>query len=273
MTPRRTILVSFATAAGLALAGCLIGGGLGRVAPGVFRSMFGVAAGEPFDSATVGLGVGSIVGFLAGTIVVVMGVALSVAPGLRRWRPFPPGSRQMTLGGLAVVIAVVAGGLACLREPSPITAELLFGLTALALAWATLRVVGSPRRSRGFAAGFAVFGWTYLLLSLFPESRAQLPTSRLLPIIEERVSGTWRRGVEYLSLEMKPFPASKPFGTWEPLVRTRAGFPGSLEIDTVEPEFRRIGHSLATLLVATAGGIAGNAGLTRRRAARRTATE
>lgn len=270
VTPRRVTLISFATAVGLALAGCLVGGGLGLVAPGVYRSYFKVADGSPFDPATVGLGVGGVAGFLAGTAVAVVGLVVSTSPGLLRWRPFARGSLQPTLSGLVAAIALVAIGLASLRNSSLMVAEAWFGLTVLALAWATLGVVNGRRRSRGFAAGFAVFGWSYLLLSLVPESRAQLPTSRLLAILEERISGSWAMGVDFLSLETGPFPARRRGAYWEPVVTSRGGIPGSLEIDVIQPDFRRIGHSLVTLLFAVAGGVASDAGLARRRAARPT---
>jgi hypothetical protein len=267
---RRIALISFATAVGLALAGCVIGGGVGLVAPGAVRSTFGVADGSPFNPARVGLGVGAVVGFLAGTAIAAVGIVVATGPGLLRWRPFSRGSLQPTLSGLVLAIALVAIGLASLMNPSQTAAEVWFGLTALALAWATLCAAIGLRRSRGFAAGFAIFGWSYLLLSLYPESRAQLPTTRLLAILEQRISGSWRMGVELLSLETGPFPARRRGAYWEPVVTSRGGIPGSLEIDVISPEFRRIGHSLATLLFAIAGGVAGEARLARRRAARPT---
>ena len=115
-----------------------------------------------------------------------------------------------------------------------------------------------PTDRRGFAAGFAVFGWTYLILSLCPESRAQLPTSDLLAALEKQVSGSWRMGVQVLSLEMGPFPARQRGSNWEPVVTSLGGIPGTLQIDEVQPEVRRIGHSLFALLLGVVGGVLGD---------------
>lgn len=84
-----------------------------------------------------------------------------------------------------------------------------------------------PVEERGSATGFAVLGWSYLILSIFPESRAQLPTSDLLAALEKRVSGDWRMGVQVLSLEMGPFPARHSGAWWEPVVTFKGGFLGS----------------------------------------------
>ena len=103
------------------------------------------------------------------------------------------------------------------------------------------------------------------MLSIFPESRSQLPTCRLLAVLEKQVSGSWGMGSQFLSLEMGPFPARKRGAYWEPVVSSRGGIPGTLEIDEVQPEFRRVGHSLLTLLLAVIGGVIGDASLVRRR--------
>jgi hypothetical protein len=154
--------------------------------------------------------------------------------------------------------------------PSRAGAEVWFGLTALALALATLVAFGRPHGRRGFSAGFAVFGWSYMVLSLLPESRAQLPTTRPLALLEKQVSGQWRMGVQFLELDMQAFPVRQRGLYWEPVVTSRGGIPSRLEIDEVQPEFRWIGHSLLTLLVAALGGAAGDTYLSRRRRGRPT---
>ncbi len=75
-----------------------------------------------------------------------------------------------------------------------------FSLSALALASAAVLAIGRPGGRRGFVAGFAVIGGSYLLLSLFPESGAQLPTSDLLVALEKQVFGSWTMGAQILSL-------------------------------------------------------------------------
>ena len=257
MDLRRMLLIGLATAMGYALAGCLLGVGVGLVAPDLYRSLFRVADGSPFDPVMVGLGVGCVAGFLAGTAIGLVGLVLAVVPDLMAWRPFARGASRPSLGGLVLVIVLVALGFASLRDPSKAVSEAWFVLTALALASATLVASRSLPGDRGFAAGFAVFGWSYFLLSLMPESRAQLPTGRLLAVLEKQISGSWKMGVQHLSLEMGPFPARVRGGYWEPVVTspTRAGLPGTLVIDEVQPEFRRIGHALFTLLAGVVGGL------------------
>src|SRR5260370_1416503 len=106
------MLISMGTALGCALAGCIVGGGLGLLAPDVFRSYFLVAAGDPFHPERVGLGVGGLAGFVAGTAVVAVGLVTALAPGLRSWRPFARGVLRPNLSGLALIVALISIGLA-----------------------------------------------------------------------------------------------------------------------------------------------------------------
>jgi hypothetical protein len=252
---RRVLLTGLATALGFALAGCLLGVGVGLVAPDLYRSLFGVYQGSPFDPVSVGLGIGCVAGFAAGTVVAVAGLVMTWLPGLTQWRPFARGALQPSLGGLVLMVLIASLGLVSLKDPSRAWVEVWFGATALALASATLAAFRARPGRHGFATGFAVFGWTYFLLSLFPESRAQLPTSRLLAILEKHVSGGWKVGVQSLTLEMGPFPAHIRGASWEPVVTSRGGIPGFLSIDEVQPEFRQIGHALFTLTIAIVGGV------------------
>jgi hypothetical protein len=45
---------------------------------------------------------------------------------------------------------------------------------------------------------------------------------------------------------------------WEPVVTSKGGIPGVVEIDELHPEFRRIGHSLFALLLGIVGGVIGD---------------
>jgi hypothetical protein len=252
---KRTILHTMATALGFTLVGCVVGLLIGLVAPGFYRAVLQLGAGDSLDPVGVGLGAGAIGGFLVGAIVVVIVIGVRMVPELSRIRIRARGSGRLTLAGLLVAISVLGGGLASLRNPSGIGVELWFTTTVIALVAATLVAIIQPRDRRGFAAGFAIAGWCYLSLSLQPESRAQLPTTRLLAHLERHVSGSWMMGVQHLSLETGPFPARQRGAYWEPVVTSRGGIPGSLVIDELQPEFRRIGHSMIALLVAIAGGM------------------
>jgi hypothetical protein len=261
---RRTFLDCSAAALAFTLAGTLAGGALGFAAPGLYCSLFHVESGDNFDPVRIGLGTGTALGFLTGAVVATVGLVCAVLPGLSRQMVFARGLFRPSFAGLLFLIAVVALALASLRSPSRIGAELWFVVSALALASAAVAALSQPSEQRGFAAGFAVLGWCYVLLSLHSESRAQLPTSRLLPLLERQISGTWRVGVQYLSLEMGPFPARQRGTYWEPIVTNQGGIPGSLQIDEVQPDFRRIGHSLFALLMGAVGGVIGEVLLDRR---------
>lgn len=264
MDPRRVMLISMGTALGCALAGCIVGGGLGLLAPDVFRSYFQIPPGSTPHPELVGLGAGVLAGFAAGTAVVAVGLVTALAPGLRTWRPFVRGVLRPSLAGLVLIVALMSLGFASLRMPSRAGAEGWFTLTALSLASATLVAFGQSPGRRAFAAGFAVFGWSYMMLSLFPESRAQLPTTRLLAHLERRISGEWRMGVQFLQIDMQAFPARQRSFYWEPVATSRGGIPTRLEIDEIQPEFRQIGHSLLTMFLAVLGGAVGETYLNRR---------
>jgi hypothetical protein len=70
--------------------------------------------------------------------------------------------------------------------------------------------------------------------------------------------------VQFLEIDMQAFPARQRGLYWEPVATSRGGIPARLEIDEAQPEFRRIGHSLLTLLMAVIGGAAGDTYLSRR---------
>jgi hypothetical protein len=255
---RRTIWLSLAAALGLSCAGGIVGTLTGLIAPGFFRRVFELGSAEPINAVEIGLGAGTLVGFLTAVVVVAIVLAAGMVISLFRQRMFVGSSLKPTVGGLIVVVAVAALGSASLKNPSRAAVELWFSVTALSLAVATLVAFCQTASRREFAAGFAIFGWSYMLLSLHSESRAQLPTSQLLPLLEEHISGSWQSSVHVLSLEMGPFPARQRGAAWEPIVTSRGGIPGTLNIDDAQPEFRRIGHCLFALVAAITGGILGD---------------
>src|SRR5690349_20530648 len=69
--------------------------------------------------------------------------------------------RRFSLSGLIGVIALLAMGLAALRNPSPLLAGVVLQATYLTLVIASLAAV--LRRGGGMWAGFAVFAWAYFL--------------------------------------------------------------------------------------------------------------
>src|SRR3954465_9932133 len=76
-------------------------------------------------------------------------------------------------------LAALAVAVPAVRQASEAWAGNLFTMTLLLLAAATLVAIDRGRDGLRWW-GFAVFGLTYLLVSLTPEGRTQLATSRLL---------------------------------------------------------------------------------------------
>ena len=92
-----------------------------------------------------------------------------------------------------------------------------------------------------------------------------MPTARGVALLERRISDEWRPGVEYLEIDIQAFPAHRGDLSWKPVMANRGGIPSHLKIDTVQPEFRRIAHSILTLLLATLDGALADSRLVRRR--------
>src|SRR5262249_28230249 len=97
--------------------------------------------------------------------------------------------RRFSIAELLGIIAVVAIGLAAMRDASPLVFSAVFTITLVALLVALLGAwVGT--RPRGAWCGFAVFGWANFLIAFVPalESSigADLPTTGLFQDIGSR---------------------------------------------------------------------------------------
>jgi hypothetical protein len=141
---------------------------------------------------------------------------------------------RVSIAGLMILVLLVAFGFAALKNPSQLVAGLAF---MLAMGMLLLALVGMAFGRGGVQihlAGFAVFGWGYLILVL---STGDLP----LPTLPSSML------VAYLSQVMlppKPTAMNATGGTF--LVARMTGRPEIVQ-------FLQIGHSLATLLVALLG--------------------
>ena len=260
MGARRTTLIGVGAGFGCAAAGCLAGAAVGHFAPDLLRSRLQAGADPGFSPRTVGLGLGVVGGFVAGAIVVALGLLVALAPDLRSWRPFARGPLRPSLSGLALIVAVAGLGFAGLKAPSYPWAVFWFALVALAVAAAALVALGQPPARRGFAAGFAAFGGTYLALSLLPESRLLLPTTALLSWLVPPFA--WQ------TVPVNNGPSSTAF-----ILNDGGGGAGSPNllsttldsIDAAYAEFLWIGHMLAALVLGGVGGVVGDLLLARRR--------
>src|SRR5262249_16328248 len=77
--------------------------------------------------------------------------------------------------------------LAALRSASELWASLLFTFAVGCFLVAEPLAVYRRAGRRAYWLGFAIFGWTYLLLGLIPEARPPLATTRVSEYLRSRV--------------------------------------------------------------------------------------
>jgi hypothetical protein len=99
------------------------------------------------------------------------------------------------LGTLVLLVLVVGVAFAALRESSPIWESAVFTLTVGVLLFSTLLAIHRTRRRRAFWLGFALFGASYLLLSLVPSIERRLITTKALAELDSKVSRSTPAGV------------------------------------------------------------------------------
>ena len=115
---KRAALLALATVIGFTLAGSVVGGVLGLIAPGFVRVVFKEAGNAPFDPKEIGLGSGVVLGFLSGAVVIAVRMIIGALSGLSHQRLLGRRAFQPTLAGLLSAIALVALALASLKNPS-----------------------------------------------------------------------------------------------------------------------------------------------------------
>jgi len=96
---------------------------------------------------------------------------------------------RFSIASLLVVVLFFAVGFAALRESSDVWESGCFTLTLAALLISILLAVHRTESSRAFWLGFAVFGWTYLGLSLVPSIESRLMTTKALTYLDSKVPG------------------------------------------------------------------------------------
>ena len=161
---------------------------------------------------------------------------------------------HFSLGTLLLMVLSAGVAFAALKSPSELWASALFTTAVAVLLVAVLWAVHRRDRSRAYWLGFALFGWVYLILSLVPETAPRLATTGLLDALFARVHGHGHAG-RVISVAFSP--------QGDRLVTQGGGFttrPGLGRLDgqaaefvaSADPEgFRRVGHSLLALLIAS----------------------
>jgi hypothetical protein len=189
---------------------------------------------------------------------------------------------QASLSHLLLLVLGCGVALAALRSASELWSALLFTLAVGSFLVAVLLTVYRRGGRRAFWLGFAVFGWTYLLLGLVPEARSQLATTRLLDYLLSQVfhkdaavavafspDGKWiasestsaevrlwdaKTGQTVVVKGVAPESFRKAGHTQFSLWNAKTG--QTAVVKKADPEcFRMVGHTLFSLLLASCGGV------------------
>ena len=165
---------------------------------------------------------------------------------------------RFTIASLLVVVSFVAVGFVALREASEIWDSGVFTLTIGVLLVSILLAVHRIESRRAFCIGFALFGWTYLGLSLITTIESRLITTRALTFLDSKVPG---RFPAVYTIQFAGSASGSPSNQVQSIAftavgnqrdvntgRLLGGWSGSTE------NFIRIGHSLLALLAGWLGG-------------------
>jgi hypothetical protein len=137
---------------------------------------------------------------------------------------------RISIAGLMAVVLIVAVGFAALRNANQAWASGMFYLVVVLLPTSLLRGIAGRGRERLACIGFAVFGWSYLLMAFWPNHGIPLPVLPTSALVE----GLY----PYLNVN----------GTEITVVR-------SLNRFTV---YNQVGHSLGALCFALIGAVLGS---------------
>ena len=177
---------------------------------------------------------------------------------------------RFNIASLLIAVLFVAVGFAAQRESNEVWDSGLFTLTLTVLLISILLAIHRSDARRAFWLGFALFGWTYLGLSLVPPIETRLMTTKALTYLDSKMPG--RSAAVYtmsLSRTGSGSPSNQTRSTaftasgnklvisrggewklWDATTgRLLAGWGGTTE------NFVRIGHSLLALIAAWVGGL------------------
>ena len=97
-------------------------------------------------------------------------------------RPF-----RFHLDTLVILVLILGVGFAALRESNETWDSSIFSLTLGMLSVSILLAIHRTERRRAFWLGFALFGWTYVGLSLVPSVEPRLITTKALAYLDSKV--------------------------------------------------------------------------------------
>jgi hypothetical protein len=144
---------------------------------------------------------------------------------------------RFTLAQLMAIVLYLGVGLAALRSANPLWASAVYTLAVILIALALVGALTCNNMTRPPWIGFAVFGWTYLLIVHLPEWR--YGALGFGPIPKPHLLIEWGTGL--LQPYIKPLPPGMGGGA-------AAGF--------LMP-YEQVSQSLGIILFGQAGAIAG----------------
>jgi hypothetical protein len=165
---------------------------------------------------------------------------------------------RASMAMMLTVVGLTAVGFAALRVSSRLWACVCVSSAILALVVSIAGIIYRRGSTRAFWVGFALFGWTYLIVSLGPAPlnawRELLVTAPILSILEDQM-------LDVPTPTMRPPPSA----TLTPAARRSLTFteltPWVYWTDTdrsnpfASDSFSRIGHALFCLMIAMGGGV------------------
>ena len=173
------------------------------------------------------------------------------------------------IGTLVILVLVIGVGVAALRESSRIWDSSTFTLTLGVLLVSVLLSIHRSEAKRAFWIGFALFGWSYLGLSLVQSIESRLLTTKGLAYLDSKVpgrpsgattlllsaigsygSGNQIQNIAFTVDGTKPAtPSQVVVKVWDTATgKILSGWGGTTE------NFIRTGHSLLALVAAWLGG-------------------
>jgi hypothetical protein len=105
------------------------------------------------------------------------------------------------LGTIVILVLSLGVGLAALRESNEIWDSSIFSITLGVLLISILLAIHRVEEKRAFWLGFALFGWTFLGLSLVPSIESRLITTKALALLDSKVQRSIRAGFTYFDYD------------------------------------------------------------------------
>jgi hypothetical protein len=177
---------------------------------------------------------------------------------------------RFNIANLLVVVLFFGVGFAALRESNEIWDDGLFTLTIGLLLISILLAVHRSEAKRAFWIGFALFGWSYLALSVVPSIESRLLTTNALAYADSKLPGRTQsvfrvrfnragfggagnqvRGIAFSADGRQLLPGNlDTVRLWDATTGSSlSGWAGTTE------NFVRIGHSLVALMLSWFGGL------------------